>query len=182
IDEPAPAVFEPVPAEFSFSEMNEPVVSAAAAPAMKFDDAVLDLEDEYVGESQINGDVLLDLDFGDTAPAAVREGHFGAAPIVYNAAPAPEPEMELSEIPAAAIAYEWPAAAPATAPELVEPLEEEQPQASTVPAGELSPAVIDAIARRMVEQMSDKVIREIAWEVVPQLSELLIKQKLSEPK
>src|SRR5262249_27321345 len=28
IDEPAPAVFEPVPAEFSFSEMKEPVVSA----------------------------------------------------------------------------------------------------------------------------------------------------------
>jgi hypothetical protein len=46
----------------------------------------------------------------------------------------------------------------------------------------LSPAVIDAIARRVVEQMSDKVIREIAWEVVPELSELLIKRKLNEQK
>jgi hypothetical protein len=27
--------------------------------------------------------------------------------------------------------------------------------------------MIDAIARRCVELMSDKVIREIAWEVVP---------------
>ncbi len=28
--------------------------------------------------------------------------------------------------------------------------------------------------------MSDKVVREIAWEVVPELAELLIKQKLDE--
>ena len=32
---------------------------------------------------------------------------------------------------------------------------------------ELSPEVIDAIARRAVEQLSEKVVQEIAWEVVP---------------
>ena len=47
---------------------------------------------------------------------------------------------------------------------------------------ELSPAVIDAIARRVVEQMSEQVVREIAWEVVPDLAELLIKQQLEEKK
>jgi len=40
--------------------------------------------------------------------------------------------------------------------------------------------MIDAIARRAVELMSDKVIREIAWEVVPDLAELLIKRQLEE--
>ena len=40
--------------------------------------------------------------------------------------------------------------------------------------------MIDAIARRCVELMSDKVIREIAWEVVPDLAELLIKRQLEE--
>jgi CheY-like chemotaxis protein len=45
---------------------------------------------------------------------------------------------------------------------------------------QLSPEAIDAIARRVVELMSDKVVREIAWEVVPDLAELLIKQKLEE--
>lgn len=45
---------------------------------------------------------------------------------------------------------------------------------------QLSPAMIDAIARRAVELMSDKVIREIAWEVVPDLAELLIKRQLEE--
>ena len=44
----------------------------------------------------------------------------------------------------------------------------------------LSPEMIDAIARRVVEMMSDKVVREIAWEVVPDLAELLIKQQLEE--
>lgn len=44
----------------------------------------------------------------------------------------------------------------------------------------LSPEDIDAIARRVVEHMSDKVVREIAWEVVPELSELLIKRRLED--
>ncbi len=45
---------------------------------------------------------------------------------------------------------------------------------------QLSPEMIDAIARRAVELMSEKVIREIAWEVVPDLAELLIKRQLEE--
>jgi hypothetical protein len=32
----------------------------------------------------------------------------------------------------------------------------------------------------VIEQMSDKVVREIAWEVVPELSELLIRKKLDQ--
>jgi len=44
--------------------------------------------------------------------------------------------------------------------------------------GQLTPEMIDVIARRVVEMMSDKVVREIAWEVVPDLAELLIKQQL----
>lgn len=46
--------------------------------------------------------------------------------------------------------------------------------------GQLSPEQVDAIARRVVELMSDKVVREIAWEVVPELTELLVKQRLDE--
>ena len=49
-------------------------------------------------------------------------------------------------------------------------------------ADQLSPEAVDAIARRVVELMSDKVVREVAWEVVPELAELLIKQKLEEEK
>ncbi|CAN5847327.1 response regulator [soil metagenome] len=56
---------------------------------------------------------------------------------------------------------------------------------ATIPTGpvsldQLSPEVIDAIARCAVEQLSARVVQEIAWEVVPQLAELLIKRKLEE--
>ena len=64
--------------------------------------------------------------------------------------------------------------------EVVESEPEPQPQATTATTGQLSPEMIDAIARRAVELMSDKVIREIAWEVVPDLAELLIKRQLEE--
>jgi CheY-like chemotaxis protein len=47
-------------------------------------------------------------------------------------------------------------------------------------AAELSPAAIDAIARRVVEHLSERVVREIAWEVVPDLAERLIRRKLEE--
>ena len=49
-----------------------------------------------------------------------------------------------------------------------------------VSADNLSPAMIDAIARRVVQLMSDEVVREVAWEVVPQLAELMIKRQLEE--
>jgi hypothetical protein len=45
---------------------------------------------------------------------------------------------------------------------------------------QLSPEAIDAIARRAVEMLSEKVLQEIAWEVVPQLAELMIKRQLEE--
>jgi CheY-like chemotaxis protein len=51
---------------------------------------------------------------------------------------------------------------------------------SETPPQQLSPDMIDAIARRAVEHLSEKVVEEIAWEVVPQLAELLIKRQLEE--
>jgi CheY-like chemotaxis protein len=70
---------------------------------------------------------------------------------------------------------------------VVEPEPEPQPaavqsasSAVSISADQLSPEMIDVIARRVVEMMSDKVVREIAWEVVPDLAELLIKRQLEE--
>lgn len=57
-----------------------------------------------------------------------------------------------------------------------------EPQAMNIDPGQLSPEMIDAIARRVVEHMSDKVVQEIAWEVVPHLAELMIKRQLEEKK
>jgi DNA-binding response OmpR family regulator len=42
----------------------------------------------------------------------------------------------------------------------------------------LGPAEIDAIARAVVERLSDEVLREIAWEVVPDLAETIIRERI----
>lgn len=44
----------------------------------------------------------------------------------------------------------------------------------------LSPADIDAIARAVVERLSERVLREIAWDVVPDLAETLVRERLRE--
>ncbi len=57
---------------------------------------------------------------------------------------------------------------------------ESAPRLDAQSAPQLSPESIDAIARRVVELLSDHAVREIAWEVVPDLAERLIRQKLEE--
>lgn len=56
-----------------------------------------------------------------------------------------------------------------------------RPEAASQSSGNrLAPEDIDAIARRVVEHLSEKAVREIAWEVVPELAELMIKRRLEE--
>jgi len=47
-------------------------------------------------------------------------------------------------------------------------------------AVELPDEIIDAIAQRVLRQMSPDVIREVAWEVIPDLAEIIIRQYLEE--
>ncbi|HYG62012.1 MAG TPA: response regulator [Thermoanaerobaculia bacterium] len=57
------------------------------------------------------------------------------------------------------------------------------PAASEAPAngsGRLSDEDVDRIARRVVELLGDKAVRDIAWEVVPDLAEVVIKDRLRE--
>jgi hypothetical protein len=46
--------------------------------------------------------------------------------------------------------------------------------------GPLSDADVDRIARRVVELIGDKPVRDVAWEVVPDLAELLLKARIRE--
>ena len=45
---------------------------------------------------------------------------------------------------------------------------------------ELSEADVDRIARRVVELIGDKAVRDVAWEVVPDLAELMLKARIEE--
>jgi len=61
---------------------------------------------------------------------------------------------------------------------------EEAREPEPAPAAEdglrLSPAEIDAIARRVVERLSERVLREIAWDVIPDLADVIVRQRIRE--
>lgn len=58
-------------------------------------------------------------------------------------------------------------------------LNSQQAPAAT-PGQTLTPEQLDEVVRRVVEQVSDQVIREVAWEVIPDLAEILIRKRISE--
>jgi hypothetical protein len=159
-------------------------------------DVLLDLgEYEPVRASAPDDDFVLDL---DEEPSHVAEPAYAATPMRTFVEP------QVKEAAAAVGAYESsyqpeihssfadtqevPVVSEVREVELYEPQPEPvtaapPPSVTAAPAisaDQLSPEMIDAIARRAVELMSDKVIREIAWEVVPDLAELLIKRQLEE--
>lgn len=55
-----------------------------------------------------------------------------------------------------------------------------QSAASFTASSQLSSETIDVIVRKVVERLSDKAVREIAWEVVPQMADLIIKKMAEE--
>ena len=170
------------------------------------------METETRNDSQGDSDVLLELGEFEPAPEWAAQDDFvlelddEPAPVPAVAAPMRTfVEPQVTETVAAAAAYEsayqpeihsafadtqevpFPSAVsevavaePAPEPMFAEP--EPVATSTTFSADQLTPAMIDAIARRVVEMMSDKVVREIAWEVVPDLAELLIKQQLEKTK
>jgi len=53
------------------------------------------------------------------------------------------------------------------------------PEAPAIPIrSDLSDDQVDRIARRVVELMSDQVVRNIAWEVIPDLAEMVVKERI----
>lgn len=189
-----PKVEEPVSAMESSpreENMETGVTNSGHDSQADQSEVLLDLgEIEAVGEA--DDDFVLELDDEVSAPAVAA----AAAVPVYEPAPAyeaaapvrafiepevveapsyqPEPEIHDSFADTQEIAYAVPEPQP-------EPVAQSVPS-SVSSVSQLSPEMIDAIARRAVELMSDKVIREIAWEVVPDLAELLIKKQLEETK
>jgi CheY-like chemotaxis protein len=116
-----------------------------------------------------------------TAPAEAEPAWSAPAEEPVETAPADEPAAAWIE-PAA----QEPAAAIEPEPE-PEPVPAFAPAAPVIAAaaaslgtGELTQAQIDAIARRVVEMMSDEVVRKIAWEVVPELADMIVRDRIRE--
>ena len=162
-------------------------------------------EEKMEAETRNDSDVLLDL--GEPVGAWVAEEEEfvldlddepATAP-AYAAAPARtfvEPQVTEAVAAASASAYQpevhssfadtqevpYPSDVAVVEPEPQPMFAEPVASSTNLSADQLTPEMIDAIARRVVEMMSDKVVREIAWEVVPDLAELLIKQQLEKTK
>ncbi|HJS23970.1 MAG TPA: response regulator [Pyrinomonadaceae bacterium] len=190
-------------------EVEQPVAATESLPreeTMKTEtrndsqtdsDVLLDLgEFEPVRASSPDDDFVLDL---DEEPSDVAEPAYAATPVrtfvepqvkeavatagaSYESTYQPEIHSafaDTQEVPYSSEIHDVAVVEPEPEPVIAAP---EPAGASSAPisADSLSPEMIDAIARRVVEMMSDKVVREIAWEVVPDLAELLIKQQLEE--
>jgi CheY-like chemotaxis protein len=170
---------------FGASEMNEEpnIRSTPSRTQPPFNDALLDLGDFDSPTPQLVAeDLVLDLDYEELATGAVMvvpETIPETAFAIESTVPVDlaEPESAPDEPPA--VDHELSMVTEAPAVESMPAIIVSE-QESTEPGLQLSPETIDAIARRAVEHLSEKVVREIAWEVVPELAELLIKKKLDE--
>ena len=78
---------------------------------------------------------------------------------------APPPVMDEPEAPS----WATPAAAPVAAPVAA---------SSSSNGVELTDDQVDRIARRVIQLMSDQVVRNIAWEVIPDMAEMVVKERI----
>jgi hypothetical protein len=60
------------------------------------------------------------------------------------------------------------------------PIPEVAPAAPAARTGALSDEEVDRIARRVVELMSEKSVRDIAWEVIPDLAQAIVRERIKE--
>lgn len=145
-------------------DVRGPRAFAADDPFLDVLDEILPQEDFHV---EANPEASPFADDSTSITAAFAEDSSEAA--------APVPAFEESR--------EWHVAPETVAVEVAQPESDAEAGAparvsSLTGVSDLSPAAIDLIAQRVVAQLSDKVVQEIAWEVVPEMAELLIKQKL----
>ncbi|HEU4402604.1 MAG TPA: response regulator [Candidatus Polarisedimenticolia bacterium] len=92
-----------------------------------------------------------------------------------SGAGAPDPEPEWVSPPEAPPAETW------QSPE-EEPVRPVAQGAPTSPAGVtgLTQETIELIAEKVVQRMSDRVVREIAWEVIPGVAEAIVRRRIKE--
>src|SRR6185503_10869530 len=204
IKESEPKVEQPVAATETFPR-EENMETETRNDSQSDSDVLLDLGEYEPVQASADDEFVLDL---DDEPSVVAEPAYAAPPMrafvepeVKEAVAAAasgyestyQPQVHssfadtqevpyVSEVQDLAVVEAEPMFATEPEPVVVaEPPAAAEPSA-LISAGALTPEMIDAIARRVVEMMSDKVVREIAWEVVPDLAELLIKEQLEKTK
>jgi hypothetical protein len=116
----------------------------------------------------------------DEQPAAEPEmPAFAESPFAASE-PEPEPMLEPQQEPEPEEA-EAPVVNPQITDAVVNPqITDEVAAASTGGAFDLSDEQIDRIAKRVVQMMSEQVVRNIAWEVIPDMAEMVVKERIKQ--
>ncbi len=189
-----PFVFE-IPAE---TEAPAPVFDPSAIPSAPVYEAPVAEEaaPEPVYESAAPAyeapeavEVATSLPVAPVYEAPVAE-EAAPEPVYESAAPAyeaPEAVEVATSLPVAPV-YEAPVAEEAApepvyesaAPAYEAPVAQARIDLQNLTIDQIPQHLIDEIVKRTIAQMSENVVREIAWEVVPDLAELLIKKKLDQ--
>jgi CheY-like chemotaxis protein len=182
-----------VPAQLQ-KEENKPAAEAQMS-SQSYEtpgEVLLDLGDFRQSQSVLDDDFVLDIDLDEIPEPSPAEPAFSVAAFrgreSYRTLPKIQPSYAgsyaapktIASEPAATTEELAPAAPVAAAPGVSSSSSQSYVAPAPFSAAEISPEMIDAIARRAVEQLSEKAVQEIAWEVVPQLAELLIKRQLEE--
>jgi CheY-like chemotaxis protein len=150
--------------ELASSPSRTVPVAAAPAPALE-PAAPVDESWEPMGDDLLPLGAAKPLDKEEAAPYREPE-IFHEPPAIYQAPPAPEESA--------------PRFAPIQSEPVPDPRGRSTPAAGPAEASELSDADVDRIARRMIELIGDKAVRDVAWEVVPDLAEVLLKSRIRE--
>jgi CheY-like chemotaxis protein len=169
---------------FSENKMESPPTDAQPPTVSDATDTLLDLGDLEPAQALEADDFELELDIDEVdsipAPAPFVAPALADSQVSVSSA-SWEGSRGRAIAPDNGVGVAEPFAAETVTGEVKsEPKTFQAPVSGTVSAQDLSPEMIDAIARRAVEHLSERVVQEIAWEVVPQLAELLIKRQLEE--
>lgn len=128
--------------------------------------------------------------FAAPAPGGDFWEPIGGDPLPVDAAPEPPAFLALPTLPAAkspaematrfSLSQSAPEAAAIALAGPAAPAISEAIAESTAGLSRLSDTDVDRIARRMIELVGDKAVRDVAWEVVPDLAEVLLKSRIRE--
>ena len=189
IPPPPAAASEPFDHEPSFALEPDPTYHVEEEPVFELEESSAPYAvpgDVFAAPSELSLDEPHDRYLPDepAAPApAVAGFDWAAAP---TAAPqtwaVPAEVVEPAQAWAAAAepepqAWSAPAAEPAFASS---PAAAAAPEAGNGNGQHLSDGDVDRIARRLVELLGDKTVRDVAWEVIPDMAEVIIRDRLRE--
>ena len=166
-DEPAAAPEpEPVASAPAFEPEPEPMTAASSEPASPWDEPEPAAQQEEESPFAAAPPPIF---HDEPAPSYEEPPAFAS---VHEAQPEPEPVIDEPETEAA----------PAWSPTVAEshPMPSPALIAQAAEGADLTEEQIERIARRVVQLMSEQVVRNIAWEVIPDVAEIAVKERIRE--